>query len=110
MAEEVRAQLWAYAKSLKGVEERPSESADLPALYVGRIEFLHSHGAYELDLRLPPPLVAVEIAKGGARRHRSEDAARDGWVVVEFHTAKNLGRAKELVRTGHQGAAKLAGT
>lgn len=110
MAEEVRARLWAYARSLKGVEERPSAYADLPALYVGRVEFLHSHSPYEVDLRLPPPLVAVEIAKGGARAHRSEDAARDGWVVVEFRAAGDLPGAKELVRLGHRGVAKLAGT
>jgi len=103
------ANVWEHAKGLRGVEARTSEAAPIPALFVGRIEFLHIHGT-TMDLRLPPPLVAVEIGRGGARRHHLEHAARDGWVEVDVRSAGDLSRAKDLVAKAHQGAVLLART
>lgn len=109
MAEDLTAKVWDHAKGLAGVREGTSEAFPIPALFVGRIEFLHFHGD-TMDLRLPPPLVAVEVARGGATRHHIEEAARDGWVQVPVGTANNFDRAKELVAKAHRGAALLART
>ena len=75
MPEDLAAKVWHHAKGLERAEERTSEHADIPALFVGRVEWLHFHGDV-MDLRLPPPLVPVEVAKGGVRRHNLEHAAR----------------------------------
>ncbi|HKZ64232.1 MAG TPA: luciferase family protein [Thermoplasmata archaeon] len=103
------ADVWEHAKGLRGVVERASEAAPIPALFVGRIELLHFHGT-TMDLRLPPPLVAVETAKGGARRHHLLHAALDGWVEVDIRAASDLDRAKDLVAKAHQSAVLLART
>ncbi len=108
MAEDLSAMMWARAKELPGVKERTSEGADLPALFVGRIEFLHLHGT-TMDLRLPPPLQAAETARGDVRRHHVEDAARDGWVEIDLR-ATSADRVQSLVAMAHEGAARLSRT
>lgn len=108
MGGDLSATVWARAKRLPGVEEHTAEGADLPALFVGRIEFLHLHGT-TMDLRLPPPLQAVETARGDVRRHHVEDAAREGWVEVDLR-ATSADRVQSLVTMAHEGAARLART
>lgn len=108
MPEDSAAAIIAHAKRLRGVEQRTSEGGDFPALYVGRVEFLHVQGT-RLDVRLPPPVQAAEAARGDVRPHRVASAARDGWVEIEL-TATTPERARALVEMAHDGAARLART
>ncbi len=108
--EDFAVKLKEHVRRLGLVEERGSEHGDIRAFFVGRIEFLHFHGANAFDLRLPPPLVDLEVARGGVRRHGLEHASRDGWVVVEVRTSHDFKRAKDLITKAHAGALRLAGT
>jgi Luciferase len=84
---------------LPGVEQRPSQFHDEPALWIDGREFVHTHGDRWIEVRLTSKLINRLDDERAMRRSRTSD-----WVMVESQHADlivELARqALEANRTG----------
>lgn len=69
------------------------------------LEFMHSHGASYLDIRLSKEDQARVLKEKKAERHRF--APRAGWVTFRIHSAPDIESAKELIQLAYDHADRL---
>jgi hypothetical protein len=78
----VNEELLARLAELPGVEQRPSQFHGEPAFWIDGREFIHTHGADWIEIRLTAKLINRLDDARALRRSRTSD-----WVMVEAHHA-----------------------
>jgi Family of unknown function (DUF5519) len=71
-------QLLARLAELPGVEQRPSQFHGEPAFWIDGREFVHTHGADWIEIRLTGKLITQLDDERALRRSRTSD-----WVMVD---------------------------
>jgi Family of unknown function (DUF5519) len=74
----VNEQLLARLAELPGVEQRPSQFHGEPAFWIDGREFVHTHGADWIEIRLTGKLITQLDDERALRRSRTSD-----WVMVD---------------------------
>lgn len=70
------------------------------------LEFMHSHGESQLDIRLSKEDQERILKLGKAEPHTSFHH-RQGWVVLRIRSENDLESAKELIRLAYDNAEKM---
>jgi len=70
------------------------------------LEFMHTHGTSQLDIRLSKEDQERMLKEGKAEPHRFVHH-QAGWVVFRIRTQDNTETAKELIRLAYDNADKL---
>jgi hypothetical protein len=78
----VNDELLARLAELPGVEQRPSQFHGEPAFWIDGREFIHTHGADWIEIRLTAKLINRLDDARALRRSRTSD-----WVMVEAQHA-----------------------
>ena len=71
---------------------------------VDGVEFMHSHGATWLDIRLSKEDQAAALKNGEALRHRF--APQAGWVSFRIGKSEDLATAKKIIQLAYDNAKK----
>jgi hypothetical protein len=69
------------------------------------LEFMHTHGTSDFDIRLSKEDQQKRLEEGKAEPHRF--APQAGWVTLRIHSEKDTETAKELVRLAYDNADKM---
>jgi len=76
---------------------------------VGGVEFMHSHGATWLDIRLSKEDQASILKTGQALPHRALVHSQAGWVSLQIENAQDLVKAKRVIGLAYENGKKNAG-
>jgi hypothetical protein len=76
------------------------------AFMVQNLEFMHSHGESQLDIRLSREDQERMLKQGKAEPHVFTHA-QSGWVVFRIRSENDLESAKELIRLAYDNAEKI---
>jgi hypothetical protein len=92
-------ELLARLAELPGVEQRPSQFHGEPAFWIDGREFVHTHGADWVEIRLGGKLIAGVEDERAMRRSRTSD-----WVMVESrHAELILDLARQALAANRKG-------
>ena len=70
------------------------------------LEFMHTHGTSQLDIRLSREDQERMLKEGKAARHRFVHH-QAGWVIFRIGLKKDIDNAKELIRLAYDNADKI---
>jgi hypothetical protein len=70
------------------------------------LEFMHTHGTLQLDIRLSRRDQERVLQEGKAEPHRSVHHEA-GWIIFRIHSEDDTETAKELIRLAHDNASKM---
>jgi hypothetical protein len=90
----VTEEIMARLSGLPDVELRPSQFHGEPALWIDGREFVHTHGARWIEIRLTVKLINQLDDERAMRRSRTSD-----WVMVE---TQHVDLIAELARQAHE--------
>ena len=112
LLEDIRHWLGALDKSLQSWILQLPNVNEAPHRFGGtefrfqNLEFMHSHGESQLDIRLSMEDQGRMLKLGKAEPHRFVHA-QAGWVVFRIHSGNDLEQAKELIRLAYDNAEKM---
>ena len=70
------------------------------------LEFMHTHGTSQLDIRLSREDQERMLKEGKAEPHRFAHH-QAGWVIFRIVSEKDIDKAKELIRLAYDNADKI---
>ena len=70
------------------------------------LEFMHTHGSSQLDIRLSKEDQERMLKEGKAQPHRFVHH-QAGWVISRIDSEKDIDNAKELIRLAYDNADKI---
>ena len=70
------------------------------------LEFMHTHGTLQLDIRLSKQDQERMLKEGKAEAHRFVHH-QAGWVIFRIGSEKDIDNAKELIRLAYDNADKI---
>ena len=70
------------------------------------LEFMHTHGTLQLDIRLSKEDQKRVLKEGKAEQHRFVHH-QSGWVIFRTRSEKDTETAKELIRLAYDNADKM---
>ncbi len=73
------------------------------------LEFMHTHGTSQLDIRLSKEDQERMLKEGKAEPHRPVHR-QAGWVIFRIGSEKDVDNAKELIRLAYDNADKIMAT
>jgi luciferase-like monooxygenase len=97
--------LRAWILQLPGVKEAPHRVGGIE-FRVGGVEFMHSHGASSLDIRLSKEDQASVLKTGQALPHRAIVHRQDGWISLRIERLQDLANARKVVHLAYENAKK----
>ncbi len=91
---------------LPGVSEAPHRFGGTE-FRIQNLEFMHTHGPAQLDIRLSKEDQARVLKEGKAQHHRASVHHKAGWVTFRIRSEKDLEAAKELIQLAYNNKRQL---